>query len=93
MVTFDGRGNGRSDRPVAPSEAYTEEAQTAELGGGVADATGSDKVVLVGLCHDGVWRSLRFAADHPERVAGIVAISVGVPLDRPAARLQAGGLL
>ena len=78
VVTFDGRGNGRSDRPVAP-EAYTEEAYLAELAA-VLDATGSDPVVLVGLCHDGVWRSLRFAADHPERVAGIVAISVGVPL-------------
>jgi len=81
VVTFDGRGNGRSDRPVAP-EAYTEEAYLAELAA-VLDATGSDPVVLVGLCHDGVWRSLRFAADHPERVAGIVAISVGVPLIAP----------
>ena len=68
-------------RPVAP-EAYTEEAYLAELAA-VLDATGSDPVVLVGLCHDGVWRSLRFAADHPERVAGIVAISVGVPLIAP----------
>ncbi len=81
VVIFDGRGNGRSDRPEAP-EAYTEEAYLAELEA-VLDATGSDRVVLVGLCHDGVWRSLRFAADHPERVAGIVAISVGVPLIAP----------
>jgi pimeloyl-ACP methyl ester carboxylesterase len=81
VVTFDGRGNGRSDRPVAPA-AYTEEAYLAELAA-VLDATGSDRVVLVGLCHDGVWRSLRFAPDHPERVAGIVAISVGVPLIAP----------
>jgi pimeloyl-ACP methyl ester carboxylesterase len=78
VVAFDGRGNGRSDRPEAP-EAYTEEAYVAELAA-VLEATGSDRVVLVGLCHDGVWRSLRFAANHPERVAGIVAISVGVPL-------------
>ena len=81
VVTFDGRGNGRSDRPEAP-EAYTEEAYLAELAA-VLDATGSDPVVLVGLCHDGVWRSLRFATNHPERVAGIVAISVGVPLIAP----------
>jgi pimeloyl-ACP methyl ester carboxylesterase len=39
--------------------------------------------VLIGLCSDGVWRSLWFAADHPERVAGIVALSVGVPLIAP----------
>ena len=81
VVTFDGRGNGRSDRPAAPG-AYTDEAYVAELEA-VLDATGSDRVVLVGLCHDGVWRSLRFAADHPERVAGVVAISVGVPLIAP----------
>ena len=81
VVTFDGRGNGRSDRPEAP-EAYIEEVYVSELEA-VLDATGSDRVVLVGLCHDGVWRSLRFAADHLERVAGIVAISVGVPLIAP----------
>ena len=53
VVTFDGRGNGRSDRPVAPA-AYTEEAYLAELAA-VLDATGSDRVVLVGLCHDVAW--------------------------------------
>ncbi|HET9560294.1 MAG TPA: alpha/beta fold hydrolase, partial [Actinomycetota bacterium] len=68
VVTFDGRGNGRSDRPADPA-AYTERAYLAELEA-VLDATGSDRVVLIGLCHDGVWRSLWFAADHPERVAG-----------------------
>jgi hypothetical protein len=30
--------------------------------------------VLIGLCSDGVWRSLWFAADHPERVTGVVAL-------------------
>jgi len=81
VVTFDGRGNGRSDRPADPA-AYTDEAYVRELAA-VVDATGPDPVVLVGLCHDGVWRSLVFAADHPERVAGVVAISVGVPLIAP----------
>ena len=81
VVTFDGRGNGRSDRP-ADQAAYTERAYLAELKA-VLDAAGSDRVVLIGLCHDGVWRSLWFAADHPERVAGVVAISVGVPLIAP----------
>ena len=37
------------------------------------------RAVLVGLCVDGVWRSIRFAAAHPERVLGIVAFAVGVP--------------
>jgi pimeloyl-ACP methyl ester carboxylesterase len=33
----------------------------------------------VGLCTDGVWRAVRYAATHPERVEGIVAFAVGVP--------------
>ena len=37
--------------------------------GVVMDATDTDRAVLVGLCIDGVWRSIRFAAANPERVA------------------------
>jgi pimeloyl-ACP methyl ester carboxylesterase/predicted glycosyltransferase len=81
VVTFDGRGNGRSDRPVTP-QAHTEEQCVADLQA-VLDATCPGPAVLVGLCGDGVWRSLWFAADHPERVLGIVAISVGVPYIAP----------
>ena len=81
VVTFDGRGNGRSDRPVTP-EAHTEEACVADLEAVLA-ATCPEPAVLIGLCGDGVWRSLWFAADHPERVAGIVALSVGVPFIAP----------
>jgi pimeloyl-ACP methyl ester carboxylesterase len=81
VVTFDGRGNGRSDRPTEP-EAHTEEACVADLEAVLA-ATCPEPAVLVGLCGDGVWRSLWFAADHPERVAGVVALSVGVPFIAP----------
>jgi pimeloyl-ACP methyl ester carboxylesterase len=62
VVTFDGRGNGRSDRPVTP-EAHTEEACVADLEAVLA-ATCPESAVLIGLCGDGVWRSLWFAADH-----------------------------
>jgi pimeloyl-ACP methyl ester carboxylesterase len=81
VVTFDGRGNGRSDRPVTP-EAHTDEACVADLEAVLA-ATCPEPAVLIGLCSDGVWRSLWFAADHPERVAGVVALSVGVPYLSP----------
>ena len=77
VVTFDGRGNGRSDRPLDP-EAYTD----AELSGDIArvmDATGTSAAVLVGLCADGVWRAIRLAAEAPDRVLGIVAFAPGVP--------------
>jgi len=77
VVTYDGRGNGLSDRPVEPA-AYHDDRYVEDLVA-VMDATRTDRAVLVGLCVDGVWRSIRLAADQPERVLGIVAFAVGVP--------------
>ena len=77
VVTYDGRGNGRSDRPLDPV-AYVDDRMVGDLGV-VMDATDTDRAVLVGLCIDGVWRSIRFAAANPERVLGIVAFGIGVP--------------
>ena len=62
VVTFDGRGNGRSDRPTDPA-AYADDRMTSRTSRAVLDATGTDRAVLVGLCIDGVWRSIRLAAD------------------------------
>lgn len=81
VVTFDGRGNGRSDRPTSP-DAYADPTLTADIEA-VMDATGTPVAVLVGLCGDGVWRAIRLAAARPERVRGIVAFAVGVPLLSP----------
>jgi pimeloyl-ACP methyl ester carboxylesterase len=81
VVTYDGRGNGRSDRPVGP-EAYHDDRFIEDLES-VMDATGTERAVLVGLCVDGVWRSIRFAASNPDRVLGIVAFAVGVPRIAP----------
>jgi pimeloyl-ACP methyl ester carboxylesterase len=78
VVTFDGRGNGLSDRPTEP-DAYREEFMVGDIER-VMDATGTDTAVLVGLCGDGVWRAIELAATKPERVLGIVAFAVGVPL-------------
>jgi pimeloyl-ACP methyl ester carboxylesterase len=77
VVTFDGRGNGRSDRPAEP-DAYREEALVGDVAR-VMDATGTVAAVLVGLCGDGVWRAIQLAALAPERVLGIVAFAPGVP--------------
>ena len=82
VVTYDGRGNGRSDRPTDPA-AYADDRMTLDIAA-VLDATGTDRAVLVGLCIDGVWRSIRLAADRPERVLGIVAFGIGVPRLAPA---------
>jgi pimeloyl-ACP methyl ester carboxylesterase len=77
VVAFDGRGNGRSDRPTDPM-AYTEERLVGDVEA-VMDATDTREAVLVGLCGDGVWVSVVLAASRPERVRGIVAFAVGVP--------------
>ena len=71
VVTFDGRGNGRSDRSAEPS-AYDERefALDAEA---VLDATGTDRAVVVGYSL-GAPRGLILAVERPERVAGAVFI-------------------
>jgi pimeloyl-ACP methyl ester carboxylesterase/predicted glycosyltransferase len=71
VVTFDGRGNGRSDRPSEP-EAYAEP-EFADDAIAVMDATETDRAVIVGFSM-GAQRGLLLAADHPERVEGAVFI-------------------
>ena len=88
VVTFDGRGNGLSDRPTQ-SAAYADDRLVEDIAT-VMDATGTDRAVLVGLCVDGVWRSVRLAAERPERVLGIVAFAVGVPRLSPIPEHKAG---
>jgi pimeloyl-ACP methyl ester carboxylesterase len=82
VVTYDGRGNGRSDRPT-DAASYHDDRFVGDVEA-VMDATGTENAVLVGLCGDGVWRSIRFAAQQPGRVLGIVAFAIGVPRLAPA---------
>jgi pimeloyl-ACP methyl ester carboxylesterase len=81
VVTYDGRGNGRSSRPTDPA-AYEEDRIVGDLEA-VIDATQTQRAILVGLCGDGVLRSFEFAAANPQRVLGIVAIAVGIPFLAP----------
>ncbi|HEY7590726.1 MAG TPA: alpha/beta hydrolase [Candidatus Limnocylindrales bacterium] len=81
VITYDGRGNGRSDRP-AEGAAYTDREMVDDLVA-VMDATETRRAVLIGLCIDGVWRAIQLAAEQPGRVLGIVAFAVGVPLLAP----------
>src|SRR5262245_45712043 len=69
--TFDGRGNGRSDRPTEP-EAYAEREFAADAIA-VMDATETDRAIIVGFSM-GAQRGLVLAAEHPERVEGAVFI-------------------
>jgi pimeloyl-ACP methyl ester carboxylesterase/predicted glycosyltransferase len=74
VVTFDPRGNGRSDRPL-DDEAYSRHEVAADAVA-VLDAAGVERAIVVAWCDMG--DSLILAAEHPERVAGLVHI--GPPL-------------
>jgi pimeloyl-ACP methyl ester carboxylesterase len=80
VVTFDGRGNGRSDRPAGAEANSTDEFAADALA--VLDATGTKRATLVGVSCAALWGTI-LAANHPERVDGIVYIG-------PAVRLAAG---
>ena len=71
VITFDGRGNGRSDRPTE-AEAYAED-EFATDAIAIMDATQTERAVIVGFSR-GAQRGLLLAAHHPERVQGAVFI-------------------
>nr|MBA3310722.1 alpha/beta hydrolase [Nocardioidaceae bacterium] len=72
VLTFDGRGSGKSDRPRDP-DAYAEREFAADAVA-VMDATGTDKVSLVSLSL-GAQRALLLAAEHPQRIRGAVFVA------------------
>ena len=80
VITFDGRGNGKSDRPQG-IPAYTE-AEFAADALAVLDATQTDGAFLAGLSCGALWATL-LAANHPERVRGVAYIGPAVPLAPP----------
>jgi len=80
VVTFDGPGNGRSDRPAEP-EAYADEEMVAHALA-VMDATATEAAVLVGASK-GAWWAPMLACDHPDRVRGMVLIGPPSPLAPP----------
>jgi pimeloyl-ACP methyl ester carboxylesterase/predicted glycosyltransferase len=78
VVTFDGRGNGRSDRP---DDGYDEREFAADALA-VMDATGTERATIVSLSL-GAQRALLLAAEWPERVDGAVFICPAVPFGGP----------
>ena len=79
-ITFDGRGNGKSDRP-AEVAAYSLEQYVADAIA-VMDATEAGAAILVGLSLAGMHASV-LAAHHPERVKAAILVgtvaSIGPP--------------
>jgi pimeloyl-ACP methyl ester carboxylesterase len=82
VLVFDGRGNGRSDRPQ-DAAAYDEREFAADALA-VLDATATESAVLVSLSL-GSQRALLLAGAHPDRVDGAVFICPAVPLGEPLA--------
>ena len=76
VITFDGRGNGKSDK--TPDLDYSDEAYYADAVA-VMDATGTQRAVIVALSAGARW-ALMVAARHPERVERLICIAPAVPL-------------
>ncbi len=77
VLTFDGRGSGKSDCPEGAG-AYSDWEYAADTLA-VMDATGTEEAALVSLSCGAKW-SLLVAAEHPERVTGAVFIAPSPPL-------------
>lgn len=76
VITFDGRGNGGSDRPSEPS-AYAERlfAQDALA---VLDAVGIERAVAASVSQGACW-GLVLASEHSDRISASVFIAPDLP--------------
>ena len=77
VITFDGPGNGRSDRTTDPNH-YSPDVY-ADAACAVLDEVGAQRAVVVGLSLGAVY-TLRLAQVAPERVAGVVLIGPALSL-------------
>ena len=84
VVTYDGPGNGRSDRPLTP-DPYGQAAQVA-YALAVLDATDTEQAVVVGLSRAANW-ALELAAEHPSRVLGTIVIGPAIAVGGGEARV------
>ena len=79
VVTFDPRGNGKSDRPEEVA-AYTER-ELANDAVAVLDALGIEQAALVSLS-GGAVPALIVATEHPQRVSALAFVAPAVPFTR-----------
>lgn len=80
VISYDGPGNGRSDRAIEPSR-YSLDSYAADAVA-VLDACGVDRAVVAGLSLGAAY-SVRLATLHPDRVLGLVLIGSSIPLTPP----------
>ena len=81
VVTYDGPGNGRSDRVTDPSRFAPESYAADALA--VLNEVGVDQAVVVGLSMGGQY-GVALATAHPDRVAGLVLVGPALPLVPPS---------
>jgi pimeloyl-ACP methyl ester carboxylesterase/predicted glycosyltransferase len=71
VVTLDGRGNGRSDRPRGQAHYSFDEYYRDFVA--VLDAAGADRLAVVGISATAMT-ALRLAAEQPERVSHVIVV-------------------
>ena len=76
VVTFDGRGNGLSDRPLQ-AEAY-DAIEFADDAAAVLDAAGVASAVIAGVSLGALY-GVHLAVRHPESVLGALLLSPTIP--------------
>lgn len=76
-IAYDGRGNGKSDRPDAVA-AYSLDNYVADALA-VMDATATSSAILVGLSFGGMLISV-IAAHHPERVKAAILVGTAASI-------------
>jgi pimeloyl-ACP methyl ester carboxylesterase/predicted glycosyltransferase len=77
VVTYDARGNGRSDRPEHADQYGSRNGAADALA--VLEATGTPRAVLVAHCA-AAGTALLLATQHADNVAGVVFMSPALPL-------------
>lgn len=77
VITFDGLGNGASDRPT--DAAFYGDLTFASDAVDVLDACGIERVAVAGVSQGGPW-ALALAALNPDRVSSAIFIAPNVPL-------------
>src|SRR4051812_48768062 len=80
VVTFDPRGNGRSDRPDSADEYGPWNTAADALA--VLDATGTHGALLVAHCA-AAGAALLLAVEHADRVRGALFMSPALPITPP----------
>jgi pimeloyl-ACP methyl ester carboxylesterase len=80
VVTYDGLGNGASDRPTDPS--FYGDYDFADDAVAVLDATSTDKAAIAGVSAGALW-ALALAGRHPARVSAAIFIGASIPLAAP----------